>query len=418
MESPSIPNKRSRKGSATSATNDSEDVRPDYNSPEFMDWMESRGYHMREREPGPDQDDVAFCQRLLQHKAQQVPSNTMFEDPKFFHNMLLNQSETHILCSLHFLLMPRSEELFSGGRRHLEHVADTLNDSWMKTEPIVKSRPQPDHSRCLRLSAFNEEEQQKLRSRQFGTFSYAVRGELYFPYLTCEIKNDASGLRIARCQNLHNMSIVARSIVQLAQFAGKPERVHRRVLGFSISHDLDNVQIHIYYPEIEAGRTEYFQRQITNFGIWEPESCWKCYSFVEILDAEFLPRHVALIKELLAGIEPPAFKVPPVVSRSGQLTPSASGQQASSYAGSNNNQNLEIIMNKMRDDLVGELEQSRKEAKEREEAAKKEAKEKEEAAREEAKAMREEIQALRRENNHNIEYYQNLVQQLMDRLPK
>lgn len=163
--------------------------------------------------------------------------------------------------------MPGADFLFLRGQKHLEHVADGVNDSWMKVYPIIKSKPQPDHSRCLKISAFNEEERQKLQNIPPGAFSYAVREELYFPYLTCEIKSDTDSLGIADRQNMHNMFIALRSLVQLAEAAGTPEKLHRRVLGYSISHDLDNVRIHGYYPEIGERRTEYFQCEVANFGI-------------------------------------------------------------------------------------------------------------------------------------------------------
>lgn len=92
MDSPLPPPKRSRVGSTASVTDISDDTRPDYNSLDFLSYTENRGYFLKESKAGPDQNDIAFYRRLLQHKSQQAPRDTMFEDPKYFRDTLRGQS--------------------------------------------------------------------------------------------------------------------------------------------------------------------------------------------------------------------------------------------------------------------------------------------------------------------------------------
>lgn len=145
-------------------------------------------------------------------------------------------------------------------------------------------------------------------------YSCAVREGLYFPYLTCEVKTSSSDLKVAERQNMHSMSVALRSLVQLAELAGMPEMVHRRILGYSISYSEGYVYIHGHYLLLREGMpTQYARCLLTNcFYIWNKENRWKCYSFVEKLDTDFLPKHVALVKEMLSRIDLPV---------TGQVTP-------------------------------------------------------------------------------------------------
>jgi hypothetical protein len=139
----------------------------------------------------------------------------------------------------------------------------------------------------------------------FKDLIYAVREDMYFPYLTVEIKCRNQALEFADRQNMHSMCISLRAVVNLAQAAGCAQEVHRRLLGFSISHDLEGVRIYGYYPEVSEDGIKYYRWEVKQFNIWMEEDKWACYSFVENLDRKFLPIHTNRLIHFLERIPNP-----------------------------------------------------------------------------------------------------------------
>ncbi|OOF90713.1 hypothetical protein ASPCADRAFT_156409 [Aspergillus carbonarius ITEM 5010] len=318
MEQP--PSKRSRAGSVSSdrgrpasvssgydSRSSSRDARSStYRDSNYVTILETKHCYMRESPTGPLPEDIELCKQLLQQPAP-VPPDTLFE-PEYmqqFHDALLNRSEMRLLVDLHPLLMPTAENQFLRGRQSLQHVIDGYNDLWMKTEPIYGSKPQPDHTRSLKWSTFDETQRQKLGVRPNEKSVYTAREEMYFPYLTGEVKCGLQALEIADRQNFHSMCVALRGLVHLARTAGCVEAVHRRILGFSISHDLETARIYGYYPEIEGDKTSYYRRSIARVDIWAEAEKWTCYRFVHSLDVIFLPRHIQRVMDMLDRIPQP-----------------------------------------------------------------------------------------------------------------
>jgi hypothetical protein len=277
-----------------------------YKAVNYVTILESKGCFMRQSSAGPIPEDIALCERLL-HQPVKNPQGTLFDDEyiKDFHNILQNRSEARLLVDLHPLLMPSIENQFIQGKTWLKDVIDGYNDQWLKTEPIYGPKPQPDHARGLKRSIFSESQRQKLRIKPSEKSPYTAREDMYFPYLTAEIKSGNQALELADRQNMHSMCIALRAVVSLSQSAGYPEKVHRRLLGFSISHELDGLRIYGYYPEIDDGKTSFFRWPVAQFNIWTKEDKWTCYRFVENLDREFLPIHTDRLIQLLAEIPDP-----------------------------------------------------------------------------------------------------------------
>ncbi|KOS40530.1 hypothetical protein ACN38_g8617 [Penicillium nordicum] len=128
---------------------------------------------------------------------------------------------------------------------------------------------------------------------------------MYFPYLTAEIKCGNQALDFADRQNTHSMCIALRAVVSLCQAAGCTEEVHRRILGFSISHDLGGLRIYGYYPEIDDGKVSFYRWPVAQPNIWAKETRWTCYQFVENLDREFLPIHTHRLMRILEEVPDP-----------------------------------------------------------------------------------------------------------------
>jgi flagellar biosynthesis GTPase FlhF len=201
--------------------------------------------------------------------------------------------------------MPSAENQYIQGNESLKDVIDGYNDPWLKTEPIYGPKPQPDHARGLKWSTFSESQRRKLGIKPDEKSPYTAREDMYFPYLTAEIKCGNQALELADRQNMHSMCIALRAVVSLCQAAGCTGEVHRRILGFSVSHELEGVRLYGYYPEIDGGKVSFYRWPVAQPNIWTKEDRWTCYRFVENVDREFLPIHTHRLLRILEGVPDP-----------------------------------------------------------------------------------------------------------------
>ncbi|KAJ5752786.1 hypothetical protein N7520_009703 [Penicillium odoratum] len=306
----SISTDRGRARSVSSDNSESSSARDTrsyaYRAVNYVTILETKGCFMRQSSAGPMPEDIALCERLLSQPIV-PPSGTLLEDEYMtaFHNALQNRSEARLLVDLHPLIMPSAENQYIQGNQSLKNVIDGYNDPWLKTEPIYGPKPQPDHARGLRWSTFSETQRRKLGIKPDEKSPYTVREDMYFPYLTAEIKCGNQALELADRQNMHSMCIALRAVVSLCQAAGCTEEVHRRILGFSISHELEGFRIYGYYPEIDDGKVSFYRWPVAQPNIWVKENRWTCYQFVQNLDREFLPIHTDRLMRILEEVPDP-----------------------------------------------------------------------------------------------------------------
>ncbi|KAJ5340367.1 hypothetical protein N7541_009491 [Penicillium brevicompactum] len=306
----SISTDRGRARSVSSDNSESSSARDTrsyaYRAVNYVTILETKGCFMRQSSAGPISEDIALCERLLSQPIE-PPTGTLFEDEynTDFHHALQNRSEARLLVDLHPLIMPSAENQYIRGNQSLKDVIDGYNDPWLKTEPIYGPKPQPDHARGLRWSAFSESQRRKLGIKPDEKSPYTVREDMYFPYLTAEIKCGNQALELADRQNMHSMCIALRAVVSLCQAAGCTEEVHRRILGFSISHELEGFRIYGYYPEIHDGKVSFYRWPVAQPNVWVKETRWTCYQFVENLDREFLPIHTDRLMRILEEVPDP-----------------------------------------------------------------------------------------------------------------
>ncbi len=116
------------------------------------------------------------------------------------------------------LIIPAPEELFRRGPKHLKHLIETVDESWIKSIPLVKGpRPQPDFAVGLKSSAFTSDQLKKLQPSigDWQTTSRLVAtDEMYFPLLTAEVKCGNEALNIADRQNAHSAAVAANAVVK------------------------------------------------------------------------------------------------------------------------------------------------------------------------------------------------------------
>jgi hypothetical protein len=80
------------------------------------------------------------------------------------------------------------------------------------------------------------------------TSLFMATWQMYFPFLTCEVKCGAAALDIADRQNAHSIILVVRGIVELFRLVNREKELHREILAFLISHDHEIIRDQVLPP--------------------------------------------------------------------------------------------------------------------------------------------------------------------------
>lgn len=150
---------------------------------------------------------------------------------------------------------------------------------------------------------------------------------------------------VADLQNMHSMCIALRGIVSLYQGVGRTEELHRRILGFSISHNLEQFAIHGYYPEVENGKVLFYRWPIAEHKIWSPERRWTCYRFVQNVDREFLPMHIDRVMRGLDRLPEPGHNASSVADPLDSQVSFVGSQACPEYARAASSQSRALLVN-------------------------------------------------------------------------
>src|SRR5690349_7220359 len=83
--------------------------------------------------------------------------------------------------------------------------------------------------------------------------------------------------------------------------------VHRKALGFSISHDDNGVPIYANYPEVNGDKTTYWRETLRgfSFGNDRGKERWACYRFTLNLCKLFALPFVKRLKIVIDGLSDP-----------------------------------------------------------------------------------------------------------------
>ena len=242
------------------------------------------------------QTDKALCQELLK-KEQPVPKDSLFNDDLFESTCedIANRNEARVIQDIGRLIVPAPEELFRRGAKHLKHLIETVDESWIKSIPLVKGpRPQPDFAVGLKSSAFTPDQLEKLQPSigDWQTTSRLVAtDEMYFPFLTAEVKCGNEALNIADRQNNHSAAVAANAMVELYRLVSRQDELHQQILTFSVSHDHRAVRIYGHYVLIDGKDTSFYRHLIQDFSIvnQDGKDKWTAYKFVRNVYDKFYP---------------------------------------------------------------------------------------------------------------------------------
>jgi len=240
----------------------------------------------------------ALCQTLL-NADQTVPHDSLFNDDLFKRvcQRVRNKNEARVIRDLSPLLVPSAEILYLRGATNLEHLIETVDESWIKSIPLVKGpRPQPDLAVGLKSSAFTFDQLKKLQPSvgDWQTTSRLVAtDEMYFPFLTAEVKCGNEALNIADRQNAHSAAVAANAVVELYRLVSRQDELNQKILTFSISHDNEAVRMYGHYALIKEKNTLFYRHPIKKFDFTseDGEEKWTSYKFTMNVLEMFYPIH-------------------------------------------------------------------------------------------------------------------------------
>ena len=237
---------------------------------------------MRASKAGLFREDKELYDKLFTN-VQPRSGDDLFSDAHFnaFHTNLRGRSEARICIDLHPRLVPSIENLSICGREEFAGLIEGHNDPWVKAISFYGPRPQPDHTFGFKWSNFTDQQRRRLMIEPSEKSYYTAREDIYFPFLTAEVKCGRAGLELADRANMHSMVVGMRGIVDLYRKVGRPNDIHRRLLGLSISHDDNSIRMHAYWPEIDGDQTTYWRGYSKDFSIGNDEGRhkWASYQF-------------------------------------------------------------------------------------------------------------------------------------------
>lgn len=282
-----------------------------YRHPLFQRQLKDYGSFMDDHELGITAESENLCQQLLKGP-QPTPQYSLFSDDEIFKKTckrLKSENETKVVLRISELIVPSAEILADQGAKHLAILRETTNVCWANSIPFTHPsgsgsnsrsgpRPQPDFGLGFDRDAFSPEQLQKLQPF-FGDLLtdyslFAATYQMYFPFLTSEVKCGDGGLDVADRQNAYTQSVILRGLHALFQLVGREEELHQEVNSFSISHNDEDVRIWGHYIVIDGKDAKFYRHLISKF-IFAPsgegDQRWKAYKFIKNVYDLWLPKH-------------------------------------------------------------------------------------------------------------------------------
>lgn len=118
------------------------------------------------------------------------PQNSLFEGDFFWKvlNGVRSRNEPRVVRDISPWLIPSVELLFMRGFSNLKNLTEEIQTDWTKCVPLAGPLPRPDFTVGFQSSAFTNDEIEKLKYHSVPEKPTLFTGDLYFPFLICEVK--------------------------------------------------------------------------------------------------------------------------------------------------------------------------------------------------------------------------------------
>lgn len=275
----------------------------------------AKGSYMRELDDYETPKNIKdLCQALLE-RDQSVPQDSLFCNDLFRRTCrkLEDRNEAKVIQDISRLIVPSAESLANHGARHLDHLTQNVAGGLTEGIPLESPRPQPDYSAGFRLSAFTDEQLNKLDpliGSVYDTSFFVANYRMYFPFLMCEVKCGAAALDIADRQDAHSMTLAVRAVVELFRLVKREKELYREILALLISHDHAMVRIYGHYPVIGGNKTTFYRHPIHKFDFTalDGKEKWTAYKFTKNVYNIWMPTVVGWRLGLVGGLQSPRLR--------------------------------------------------------------------------------------------------------------
>ena len=120
-----------------------------------------------------------------------------------------------------------------------------------------------------------------------------ITNEIFFSFLTTEVKCDNKTLNIANWQNVHNAVVAANAVVELYKLISRQDELNRKIFIYSISHDNEIVKIYDHYALIKNDNILFYRYFIKKFDFIseDDQEKWTSYKFTKNVLSMFYSIH-------------------------------------------------------------------------------------------------------------------------------
>ncbi|GFP53293.1 hypothetical protein TASIC1_0002047700 [Trichoderma asperellum] len=241
---------------------------------------------------GLAEGSLGLCKELLERE--QLPPRVSLFDDEVIHETSVRvqrRNETMIFRDITPLIAPSAELMALRGDEQLDILCESTNEIWTYSQQLLQYQPQPSYSVGFKALAFTELQFTKVTEffeDRCTSETSPIMGtsHMFFPCFSCEI----GCFEVTRRQNVHNMTIGMRAVVDLFRGVKREAEVHRQILAFSISHDHRQAEIVAHYPVILGETTEYYQQVIASFIFTDSRyDKWTAYRFTKNMYEVWMP---------------------------------------------------------------------------------------------------------------------------------
>ncbi|KAI9673062.1 MAG: hypothetical protein M1829_004376 [Trizodia sp. TS-e1964] len=287
----------------------------EYKTPAYGALLASKGSFMANSKQGISKASKALCETLLESE-QSVPGVSLFQGDLLEKTCqkLTGRNQALVARDISLLIVPSAQTLATFGATKLQILMESAKEGWRSTIPVMGPLPQPDYSVGFGRSAFTKQQVEKLRpfvgdlTDNFSSFFMAT-WQIYFPFLTCEIKCGTQSLDVADRANAHSMTVAVRGVVELFRMVKREKELNREMLAFSVSHNDRFVRIYGHYAMTNKRDTTYYRHPIHSFDITalDGRERWTAYKFTKNVYDIWMPQQLkricSAIDQIPAGID-------------------------------------------------------------------------------------------------------------------
>ncbi|KAH6665192.1 hypothetical protein B0J14DRAFT_620938 [Halenospora varia] len=250
--SSSLRDKQSEAGSVTPSSTTPSDQKPreaksaPYTRPSYTTVLATKGSFIDKSDLGITDASKSLCRILLE-----------------------KEQTARIVQDITRLIVPSTETLATYSATHLDPLIESVNKGWNSAEPFYE-----------KLKPFVGEVLDTFMSHFIATW------QMYFPFLTCEVKCGAAALDVTDRQNAHSMTIAVRGIVELFKLVKREKELYQEILAFSISYNHRTVRIYGHYPIIDGNKTTFYRHPIYTFDFTalDGREKWTAYKICLVID--------------------------------------------------------------------------------------------------------------------------------------